>query len=217
VVEEIDEGAGRKGAGADALRYFYLVRRADTTIDIDIELAKRASLDNPVFYLQYGYARLCSIQRRAREVFGLEVPAAAAAIAARARIEHPDELAILGKLGRFPGLVAEAAATREPHRVVFFLQELSQDFQSYFTRLRAEGDGILPLAAQTAEAGWEARWDREKTVARLAWIEAIRVVYGAGLRLLGITALARMERLSPSADGGKAELEQVDEGGPSAG
>src|SRR5690606_20870276 len=58
IVEEIDEAAQREGAGADALRYFYLSRRLDTTIDIDIEVAKKASLDNPVFYLQMGYARL---------------------------------------------------------------------------------------------------------------------------------------------------------------
>src|SRR5262249_51658640 len=69
VVEEIDEAAGRKGAGADALRFFYLSRRADTTVDFDIEVAKKSSLDNPVFYLQMGYARACSILRRAEEVF----------------------------------------------------------------------------------------------------------------------------------------------------
>lgn len=198
VVEEIDEAAQRRGAGADALRYFYLARRSDTSIDLDIELAKKSSMDNPVFYLQYGYARLCSIQRRAAEVFGLGVPRFDPALAQR--LTHPDELAILGRLGRFPALVAEAAALREPHRIIFFLQELSQDFQSYFTRLKGEGDVILPLEAQRAEAGWEARWDRDKTLARLLWIEAIRLVYGAGLRLAGITALARMDRLEGARD-----------------
>jgi arginyl-tRNA synthetase len=208
VVEESDEAARRKGAGADALRYFYLARRADTTIDLDLELAKKSSLDNPVFYLQYGYARLCSIQRRASEVFGLGVPDPAPALFAA--LVHPDELAILGRLGRFPAVVAEAAAGREPHRIVFYLQELSQDFQSYFTRLRGEGDAILPLAAQTAEAGWEERWDRGKTGARLAWIEAIRIVYGAGLALLGIAALPRMEKLAPDPAGSRG-VEAVEE------
>ena len=198
VVEEIDEAAQRRGAGADALRYFYLARRSDTSIDLDIELAKKSSMDNPVFYLQYGYARLCSIQRRAAEVFGLGVPRFDPALAQK--LTHPDELAILGRLGRFPALVAEAAALREPHRIIFFLQELSQDFQSYFTRLKGEGDVILPLESQRAEAGWEARWDRDKTLARLLWIEAIRLVYGAGLRLAGISALARMDRLEGARD-----------------
>jgi arginyl-tRNA synthetase len=194
VVEEIDEAARRKGAGADALRYFYLSRRSDSTIDLDLEIAKKSSLDNPVFYLQYGYARLCSIQRRAKEAYGIDTPAFDADLCGQ-KLTHPDELAMLGRLGRFPGVVAESAALREPHRIIFFLQEISQAFQSYYTRLYAEGDPILPRAAQAAEEGFKERWDWAKTSARIAWIEAIRVVYGAGLRLAGITALARMERL----------------------
>jgi arginyl-tRNA synthetase len=198
IVDEIDEAAQRKGAGADALRYFYLSRRSDNSIDIDIELAKKASLDNPVFYLQMGYARLCSIQRRARDVFELDTPPLIDDLVAR--VEHADELAILAQLGRFPTVVADAAEAREPHRVVFYLQELSQAFQSYFTRLKNEGDAILPLNSTMREEGWEERWDRDKTRGRLLWIEAIRRVYGAGLRILGITALSRMEPLQPKSD-----------------
>ncbi len=197
IVEEIDEAAQRKGAGADALRYFYLSRRSDTTIDIDLELAKKASLDNPVFYLQMGYARLCSIARRASEVFGLTAPAHSDGLAAR--VSHPDELQILAQLGRFPAVVTEAADQREPHRVVFYLTELSRQFQSYFTRLKTEGDTILPLKSQMAIEGWEERWDRDKTLARLLWIAAIKTVYGAGLKILGITALERMEPLEDMA------------------
>ncbi|HSO00444.1 MAG TPA: DALR anticodon-binding domain-containing protein, partial [Candidatus Nanopelagicales bacterium] len=184
--------AGRRGAGADALRYFYLSRRSDTVIDLDLELAKKSSLDNPVFYLQYGHARLCSILKRAREVYGLAPPRWSNALGEK--LVHPDELAILARLGRFPAVVAEAAALREPHRIIFYLQELSQAFQSYYTRLRGEGDAILPPAALAAEPGWEARWDVDKTLARLTWVEALRAVYAAGLRLAGITALERMDR-----------------------
>src|SRR6185437_2671526 len=172
--------------GADALRYFYLSRRSDTTVDFDIEVAKKSSLDNPVFYLQYGYARASSILRRARDVFHVEPGASLA------KLTHPDELAIAARLGRFPRVVREAAELREPHRIVFYLQELSQDFQSYFTRHK--DDAILPQKKHTAEEGWQARWDWEKTRARLAWVEAIRTTYGAGLALLGITALERMDR-----------------------
>lgn len=207
VVDEIDEAARRKGAGADALRYFYLSRRSDTTIDLDIEVAKRDSLDNPVFYLQMGHARACSILARARGSFGIEVPRFSEALAAR--IDQPDELAILARLGRFPAVVAEAAELREPHRIVFYLQELSQEFQSWFTRRK--DDPALPQARHTAEPGWEARWDWEKTRARLLWVEAIRVVYGAGLRLLGITAMERMERIGAESgfDDGGNEAEEV--------
>lgn len=191
VIEEIDQAAGRKGAGSDALRYFYLVRRSDTPIELDIEIAKKNSLDNPVFYLQYGHARLCAILRRAKEVFGLEVPRHSEALAKR--LVHPDELEILGKLGAFPATLQEAAAERAPHRVLFYLQDLAQAFQSYYTRLKNEKDPILPLASEMTE-GWEARWDREKSEARLLWVEAIRTVYAAGLELLGISAPERMER-----------------------
>src|SRR5690606_16090744 len=124
VVHELDEVAGRKGAGADALRYYYLARRSDNPIDLDLEIAKKASLDNPVFYLQMGYARLCSIQRRAAEVYGLQTPSYSPALSAK--LTHPDELAMLARLGRFPALLAEAATLREPHRIIFYLQELSQ-------------------------------------------------------------------------------------------
>ena len=116
-MEEIDAAAGRKGAGSDALRYFYLARRSESPIELDIEIAKKSSLDNPVFYLQYGHARLVSILRRAKDVFGLDVPRYAPKLAAR--LTHPDELALLGQLGTFPRVVREAAAEREPHRVLF--------------------------------------------------------------------------------------------------
>src|SRR5258708_36001778 len=97
VVEEIDLAAGRKGAGSDALRYFYLARRSESPIELDIEVAKKSSLDNPVFYLQYGHARLVSILRRAKDVFGLEVARYSPKLASR--LPHPAQRAIRGHLG----------------------------------------------------------------------------------------------------------------------
>jgi arginyl-tRNA synthetase len=204
VMDEIDDAAGRKGAGADALRFFFLSRTANSNVEFDIELAKKKSLDNPVFYVQYGHARLCSILRKA-SVIGLEsrrhLPAAD-----WAKLAHPDELAMAHKLADFPGLVSESARLREPHRVVFYVQELARDFQSYFTRLKGESDPILPPDAVRAEAGWEARWDFGKTRARLAWIEAIRDVYAAALELVGVTAPERMDR-PPTEEGEGTETE----------
>jgi arginyl-tRNA synthetase len=187
VMDEIDEAAGRKGAGADALRFFFLSRSANSNVEFDIELAKKASLDNPVFYVQYGHARLCSILRNG-EGMGL------APRPDWARLVHPDELAIAQKLGDFPDVVAEAARAREPHRIVFYVQELARDFQSYYTRLKAESDPILPPKSVREKGGWESSWDFGKTHARLAWIEAIRVVYAAALDLVGVTAPERMDR-----------------------
>jgi hypothetical protein len=85
VLDEIDEALG-KGAGADALRYFYLSRRTENPVELDVELAKKATLDNPAIYLQYGHARLCSILRKAAEN-GLTVPALTPAL--EAKLTHP--------------------------------------------------------------------------------------------------------------------------------
>jgi arginyl-tRNA synthetase len=197
IMDEIDEAAGRKGAGADALRFFFLSRSAGSNVELDIELAKKKSLDNPVFYVQYGHARLCSILRRARAL-GLEPPVYLAA-AEWARLVHPDELAIAHKLGDFPELLADAARQREPHRIVFYLQELARDFQSYFTRLKGDDDPILPPDSVRGASGWERDWDFGKTRARLAWIEAIRAVYAAALELIGVTAPERMDRSAEEA------------------
>jgi arginyl-tRNA synthetase len=200
VMDEIDEAAQRKGAGADALRFFFLSRSANSNVEFDIELAKKSSLDNPVFYVQYGYARLCSIQRKARTI-GLETPARESLQpAALEKLVHPDELAMCQKLGDFPDVLAEAAAAKEPHRIVFYVQELARDFQSYFTRLKGENDPVLPPASVRAVLGWEASWDLEKTRARLAWIEAIRVTYAQALELVGVSAPERMERPADDAD-----------------
>jgi arginyl-tRNA synthetase len=189
VMEEIDEAAGRKGAGRDALRFFFLSRSANTTVDFDLEIAKKKSLDNPVFYVQYGHARLCSILRRAEAIGRYD--AVPASVDAWAKLAHPDELAIGLTLSRWPDVLAEAAALREPHRIVFYLQDLARDFQSYFTRMKA--DPILPRDSTRQEPGWEKAWDHEKTIARLGWIRAIRAVYASALGAIGISAPDRME------------------------
>jgi arginyl-tRNA synthetase len=194
VMDEIDEAAGRKGAGADALRFFFLSRTANSNVEFDIELAKKKSLDNPVFYVQYGHARLRSIQRKAAGL-GLRVPLPEQLEgSALEALVHPDELAMCQKLGDFPEVVAEAARSREPHRIVFYVQELARDFQSYFTRLKGENDPILPPDSVRAQPGWEGSWDLAKTRARLAWIEAIRITYAQALELVGVSAPERMDR-----------------------
>jgi arginyl-tRNA synthetase len=200
VMDEIDEAAGRKGAGADALRFFFLSRSANSNVEFDIELAKKKSLDNPVFYVQYGYARLCSIQRRARAI-GLVTPASDRLTTTDlASLVHPDELAIAHKLADFPDVVAEASKSREPHRIVFYVQELARDFQSYFTRLKAASDPILPPDSVRATPGWEGSWDLTKTRARLAWIEAIRTTYAQAFELVGISGPERMDRPAEEPD-----------------
>ena len=185
LMDEIDEAAGRKGAGADAIRFFYLSRSANTNVDFDIELAKKKSLDNPVFYVQYGHARLSSILRTAAEI-------GAAPGRDFARLTGEDELALARKLADYSQIVAQAAEAREPHRVLFFVQELARDFQSYYTLHKS--DPIVPPKSLRESGEWRSTWDVELMSARLAWVAALRVVYGSALGLLGISAPERMER-----------------------
>jgi arginyl-tRNA synthetase len=189
VMDEIDEAAGREGAGRDALRFFFLSRSANTTVDFDLDLAKKKSLDNPVFYVQYGHARLASILKKAESIG--EGRWNTADDKAWAKLTGDDELAIALHLARWPEVLAEAAQLREPHRIVFYVQELARDFQSYFTRNKT--DPILPQDSVRADAGWADKWDHEKTAARLAWVRAIQAVYASALDVLGISAPDRMD------------------------
>jgi arginyl-tRNA synthetase len=177
--------------GRDATRYFYLMRRHDTPLEFDLALAKKQSMDNPVYYVQYAHARCCAILRRARE---LGAPDHVPGPALTARLILAEEIAILKRLGDFPDFVADAAAAREPHRVTAYLHELASDFQSYYTRLqKVHADPILPQERQrTGE--WHATWDWQKTAARLSWIEAIARVMRNGLALLGVSAPETMAR-----------------------
>ena len=192
VADEIDEAAHRKGAGSDALRFFFLSRSANSNVDFDIDLAKKESLDNPVFYVQYGFARLSSILRKA-EAQGFAIPKTLSP-EAWSKLVHEDELAIALRLSELPDVISAAADAREPHRVVFYLQDLAREFQSYFTRMKV--DPILPPDSVRSAENWEKNWDHGKTNARLAWILAIRNVYAACLALLGVGAPEEMRRPS---------------------
>jgi arginyl-tRNA synthetase len=191
--EVIDE------VGKDATRFFYLMRRHDTPLDFDLELAKRQSMDNPVYYVQYGHARCASLLRRAAEL-GAQRPPLTPRLAARLAL--PEELAILRRLCELPDFVADAAAAREPHRVTTYLLELAGEFQSYYTRLqKVHGDTILPQERQRT-GDWRAAWDWEKTAARLYWVEAIGQVMRNGLAVLGVAAPETMVRAPTEAEQG---------------
>ncbi len=202
VVEEIDEAVNNPHAGRDALRIYYLSRRADTSIVLDLDLAKKQEAENPVFYIQYGHARLASIQRRAAERFGIETPRFSEALAAR--LTHPLELAILAELGRYPALLDDAAAGRDPHKLVFYLDGLAQSFQSYYSQTKKERDTILPGDSDLVPGRAE-QWDWDRTRARLLWVEALRTVYASGLSILGVTAPERMVRAAAGEDDGEAD------------
>lgn len=163
-------------AGADATRVMFLMKRADAQLEFDLDLVKRQTLENPVFYVQYGHARCANIFKKAREV-GIEPPAALDLDLIARALRHPDELSLVKHLLGFPALVASAAACREPHRVLFYVRELSAEFQAFYTRGKREP------ALRVIQAG-----EVELTQARLVLVGALKTVFKNALHLLGVSA-----------------------------
>ena len=162
-------------AGRDATRYFFLMRRADTQMDFDIDLATKKSLDNPVFYAQMGYARMASIARRAKDE---QVPTPVASHTALAPLVLPEELDLIKTLARAPDVVADAAEAAEPHLVVNYVQSLIAQFHSYYTQYKNTERVISQDAA--------------KTQARLLLCQGLAEVLHDLLDLLGVAAPERM-------------------------
>jgi arginyl-tRNA synthetase len=159
--------------GVDATRWFMLWRSHETTVDLDLELARRQSNDNPVYYVQYAHARIASILRKAG-VEPEQVAAAAGASTPGTSLE-PTERELIKRLLEFPGEVHEAAERRAPHRICTFSTAVAADFHGFYRDcqvLGAEGEGV------------------ERSRLALALL-AKRTIAG-GLRLLGISAPERM-------------------------
>jgi arginyl-tRNA synthetase len=156
--------------GTDATRYFFTMRSSDTHLDFDMDLAVSKSNENPVYYVQYAHARICSILRQADEA-GITFDLSQADFNA---ISTEKEVDLLKHLGAFPAEVAEAAQVMAPHKVVRYLHDLASLFHSFYNAERVITD----------EAG--------KTQARLALVKAIQIVLQNGLALIGVTAPERM-------------------------
>ena len=115
------------------------------------------------------------------------------------------------RLSDFPDFLADAAAAREPHRLVQYIAELAGEFQSYYTRLqKVHGDSILPQERQRV-GDWHATWDWRRTAARLAWVEAIRQVLEIALSLVGVSAPSEMKR-TEAADEAEGRLNPIRRG-----
>jgi arginyl-tRNA synthetase len=160
--------------GVDAARYALARYTSDTTIDIDLELWAKQTSDNPVFYVQYAHARLASILRNAADL-GLEP---AGAEFDPSLLAHEKEGDLLRALAEFPRVVVAAAQLREPHRVARYLEETASSFHKFYDACR-----VLPM-------GDEEPTDLHR--ARLLLVQATKVVFGNGLRLLGVSAPERM-------------------------
>ena len=155
--------------GVDAARWFLLARSHDTTIELDLDLARQQSSENPVFYVQYAHARACSIMARAA---GEGVPAGAGGIPGL----HPSERALVRRLLEFPGEVSEAADRRAPHRIASWALCAAQDFSAFYRDCPVVG----------AEPGLAAF--------RLELCAATRDALARSLDLLGVAAPETMER-----------------------
>jgi len=120
----------REEVGNDACRVFFLMRSHDQHLDFDLELAKSRSNDNPVYYMQYAHARVASVMKQLA-ARGLRYDAAEA-LASLERLDSAHEGAVLTALGRYPEVIAQAAAHRTPHTLVHFLRELAQTFHTWY-------------------------------------------------------------------------------------
>lgn len=158
VVEEV---------GSDAARFFLLMRKPDAHLDFDLELAKKQSSENPVYYVQYLHARVSSILRTAAQTGIVPAPAAQVDISL---LSSSEEIGLIRQVTRFPEVVEDAAMSREPHRLVFFLLELAGDFHRYYNSCRVVTE------------------DLQLTRARLLLVIVLQRVVRSGLGLLGIAA-----------------------------
>ena len=162
--------------GVDATRFFFMLRSGDSPLDFDLELAKQQSVDNPVFYVQYGHARISSILAKAAAA-GL-VPGVPDADELEAQLVLPDELELTKKVLEYPHVLRTIARTGEIHPLAFYLIDLTKQFHGYYTRNKGADRVISDDAARTR--------------ARLTLVELVRRVIHDALDTLKITAPERM-------------------------
>jgi len=158
----------RREVGNDAARFFYVMRSNDQHLDFDLQLATSRSNDNPVYYIQYAHARVCSVLRQMREKgYTHDAERGRSALA---RLVEPHEQALLASLSRYPEVVEMAALQRAPHALVHYLRDLANDFHTYYNAHQFLVD------------------DAELRDARLTLIQGLRQVVRNGLGLLGVSA-----------------------------
>ena len=154
----------RREVGNDACRFFYVLRKSDQHLDFDLDLAKSQSNENPVYYVQYAHARVCSVLNQ----WGGETAELAAADLGL--LQNERELALCARLASFTELVQDAAAGYAPHQIAFYLKDLAADFHSWYNaeRMLVEDEAVK--------------------LARLALAAAVRQVLVTGLKTLGVSA-----------------------------
>jgi len=162
----------RKEVGRDAARFFYVMRKCEQHMDFDLDLAKSQSNDNPVYYVQYAHARVCSVIRQAGEKQLAVEPSAGMENLELLSEEH--ETVLMKQLSRYPEVVEMSALNEEPHQLTHYLRDLANDFHSYYNKSQFLVD------------------DGKLRDARIKLILAVREVLRNGLNLIGVSAPEQM-------------------------
>jgi arginyl-tRNA synthetase len=165
--------------GADVTRFIMLTRKQDAPLDFDLDKVLEQSKDNPVFYVQYAHARVCSVLRKAEEA-GIDADDAVLAKADLSGVTHEAELTLAAKLAEWPRLVEIAARTNEPHRIAFYLYELAGGFHALWNR----GNEVPELRFIQDDAA--------ASLPKIALARATAIVISAGLGILGVTPATEM-------------------------
>jgi arginyl-tRNA synthetase len=168
--------------GRDVTRFIMLTRKNDAPLDFDFAKVTEQSKDNPVFYVQYAHARVCSVIGKAKEAFsGLDTDDGSLVEANLSRITNPSEIAMIKQIAAWPRMVESAAEAHEPHRIAFFLYDLASEFHGFWNK------GNDDVSLRFIIDG-----DEEITKARLALIRSVALVIASGLELLGVKPLEEM-------------------------
>ncbi|ANG61342.1 arginine--tRNA ligase [Marinobacterium aestuarii] len=162
----------REEVGNDACRFFYVTRKSEQHMDFDLELAKSESKDNPIYYIQYAHARVCSVLRKLDEASWSWDQAAGLANLGLLDTEHEKDL--ITKLGKYPEVLQGSALNYEPHVLANYLRELANDFHSYYNAHKMLID------------------DADLRNARVTLSTAVRQILANGLQLLGVSAPEQM-------------------------
>ena len=175
--EVIDE------VGKDVVRFIMLTRKNDAQLDFDLTKVMEQSRDNPVFYVQYSHARCCSVLRHAAEMFeGEDISIAALKNSDFKRLTDSAELALIKSMAAWPQMVESAAEAHEPHRIAYYLHDLSAAFHALWTKGSKEDTSLRFLTEE----------DKPLTLARLAMVKALATVIASGLEVMGVEPLEEM-------------------------
>lgn len=168
--------------GVDPVRFMMLMRKNDASLDFDFAKVTEQSKDNPVFYVQYGHARVFSIFRQAQEMMpGIDPASDKLKSASLNNLTDEGELSLMRRLAQYPRVVASAAEAHEPHRIAFYLYELASELHSFWARGK-----VAPHLRIIQEDDWEL------TINRIALISSIGAILKSGLSILGVSAPQEM-------------------------